>query len=111
MRLASRRGRRHAGCAGGPTRRARIIFIAEKHDEASHHRLQNQIIRCFTGGNNLTVGMEMIDVTQQAALDDYAGRKSVGGVCGRTFDRGWEGPHRPTSIISWCRRNGVQSSV
>ena len=63
-------------------RRARIIFIAEKHDEASHHRLQEQIIRALHRRKQpLTVGMEMIDVTQQAALDDYLGRKSVGGVC------------------------------
>jgi uncharacterized iron-regulated protein len=91
--------------------RARIIFIAEKHDEASHHRLQEQIIRALHRRKQpLTVGMEMIDVTQQAALDDYLGKKiRWREFASRTaFDRGW-GRTSPAyeHIISWCRRNGV----
>ena len=52
----------------------------------------------------------MIDLTQQAALDDYLGRRiSWNEFALRTaFDRGW-GRTSPAyaRILSWCRRNQV----
>jgi uncharacterized iron-regulated protein len=71
---------------------ARIIYIAEKHDEASHHQFQEEIIRTLhRQGKPVTVGMEMVDLTQQAALDDYLGKRISWNefVLRTAFDRGW----------------------
>ncbi len=90
---------------------ARIIYIAEKHDEAFHHQFQEEIIRSLhRQGKPVTVGMEMVDLTQQAALDDYLDKRiSWNEFVRRTaFDRGW-GRTSPAyaRILSWCRRNEV----
>ena len=90
---------------------ADIIYIAEKHDEAFHHQFQEKIIRSLhRQGKPVTVGMEMIDLTQQAALDDYLDKRiSWNEFVRRTaFDRGW-GRTSPAyaRILSWCRRNEV----
>ena len=90
---------------------AHIIYIAEKHDEAFHHRFQEKIIRSLhRQGKPVTVGMEMIDLTQQAALDDYLDKRiSWNEFVRRTaFDRGW-GRTSPAyaRVLSWCRRNEV----
>lgn len=91
--------------------RARIIYIAEKHDETAHHRFQEKVLRSLRRqGEPVTIGMEMVDVTQQAALDDYLDKKiSWSEFARRTaFDRGW-GKTSPAyrRILSWCRRNDV----
>jgi uncharacterized iron-regulated protein len=58
----------------------------------------------------VTVGMEMIDVTQQADLDQYLqGIISWSEFSRRTdFDRGW-GKTSPAykRILSWCQRNHI----
>jgi hypothetical protein len=59
--------------------RARIIFIAEKHDEASHHRLQEQIIRALHRRQPLTVGM-MIDVAASCSTT-ISEENPLEGVC------------------------------
>ncbi len=95
----------------GKLDKARIVYIGEKHDQASHHRFQEHIIRMLRQqGKSLTLGMEMLDVTQQPALDDYLrGRLSWTNFARRTaFDRGW-GRTSPAykRILSWCRRNRI----
>ena len=53
---------------------------------------RRKIIRSLHGqGKPVTVGMEMVDVTQQAALDEYLEKKiSWSEFARRTaFDRGW----------------------
>jgi uncharacterized iron-regulated protein len=91
--------------------RARIVYIGEKHDDISHHQFQGEIIRSLhRRGKPVTVGMEMIDLTQQDALDDYLEKRiSWNEFVRRTaFDRGW-GKTSPAyaRILSWCRRNEV----
>jgi uncharacterized iron-regulated protein len=54
--------------------------------------------------------MEMVDVTQQAALDDYIKKRiSWSKFVRRTaFDRGWgKTSSAYRRILSWCRRNEV----
>jgi aminopeptidase N len=90
---------------------ARIIYIGEKHDEASHHRFEERVLRTLhRREKTVAVGMEMVDVTQQAALDEYLGRRiSWAEFANRTaFDRGW-GKTSPAykRILSWCRNNAV----
>jgi uncharacterized iron-regulated protein len=91
--------------------RARIVYIGEKHDDISHHQFQEEIIRSLhRRGKPVTVGMEMIDLTQQDALDGYLEKRiSWNEFVRRTaFDRGW-GKTSPAyaRILSWCRRNEV----
>jgi aminopeptidase N len=91
--------------------RARVIYIAEKHDEPSHHQLQERIIRSLhQRGQPLAVGMEMIDVTQQGATDAYL-KKAVSWneFSRRTdFDRGWAKTSPAyRRILAWCQSNGV----
>lgn len=90
---------------------ARVIYIPEEHNQASYHRLQEQIIRSLhQRGESVTVGMEMIDVTQQADLDQYLEQEiSWNEFSRRTgFDRGW-GKTSPAykRILAWCRKSGV----
>ena len=91
--------------------RARIVYIGEEHGEVSHHQFQEEVIRSLhRQGKPVTIGMEMIDVTQQAALDDYLDKRiSWKEFARRTaFDRGW-GRTSPAyaRILSWCRRKEV----
>jgi uncharacterized iron-regulated protein len=97
--------------AGSGIQQARIIYIAEKHDEPTHHQLQSNVIRSlYQRGKPVTVGMEMIDFTQQAALDQYLQKKiSWSEFSRRTgFERDW-GKTSPAykRILAWCRRNKV----
>ena len=91
--------------------KARIVYIGEKHDQPSHHHFQEQIIRMLRQqGKSLAVAMEMLDVTQQPALEDYLqGQLSWISFARRTgFDCGW-GKTSPgyKRILSWCRRNMI----
>ena len=90
---------------------ARIIYIAERHNEPFHHQLQERIIRCLhERGVSVTVGMEMIDVTQQPALDDYLAKRISWSTFARStgFASGW-GQTSPAykRILEWCRGNEV----
>ena len=90
---------------------ARVIYIGEKHDEIYHHQIQEKILRRFHGkGLPFAIGMEMVDVTQQAALDDYLEKRiSWSEFSRRTgFDRGW-GRTSPAyqRILSWCRKEAI----
>ena len=47
-----------------------IVYIGEKHTNASHHRIQLEVIQAlFKKHSNLAVGMEMFDHTYQDVLD------------------------------------------
>ena len=90
---------------------ARVIYIGEKHDETYHHQIQEKIIRRFhRQAMPFAVGMEMVDVTQQPALDDYLEKRTPWSEFSRAtgFDRGW-GRTSPAyqRILSWCRKEAV----
>jgi uncharacterized iron-regulated protein len=91
--------------------RTRVIYVAERHNEPSHHQLQEKIIRSLhQRGHSVTVGMEMIDVTQQPALDQYLQEKISWTTFARNteFESGW-GKTSPAykRVLEWCRRNQV----
>jgi uncharacterized iron-regulated protein len=90
---------------------ARIIYVAETHNDPAHHQLQERIIRSLhQGGHAVTVGMEMIDITQQSALDRYLAKKISWATFAQStdFESGW-GKTSPAyrRILEWCRRNRV----
>ncbi|OGR84331.1 MAG: hypothetical protein A3J74_06875 [Elusimicrobia bacterium RIFCSPHIGHO2_02_FULL_57_9] len=62
---------------------ARIVYAGEKHDEASHHEVQLQIIQRF---DNPVIGLEMLDRTQQPILDEYINN----GMPDSDFKKFWE---------------------
>ena len=91
--------------------RARVIYVAERHNEFAHHQLQQKIIRSLhQRDHSVTVGMEMIDVTQQRALDQYLEKTISWTTFARStaFESGW-GKTSPAykRILEWCRRNQV----
>ena len=50
-----------------------IVYIGEKHTNASHHRIQLDVIQAlFTKHSSLAVGMEMFDYTYQDVLDMWS---------------------------------------
>ncbi len=90
--------------------RARVIYIPEKHGDPSDHQLQEIIRSLHRRRESVTVGMEMIDVTQQADLDQYLkGAISWSQFSRRTgFDRGWAKTSPAYKrILTWCRRNDI----
>ncbi|WP_416896944.1 MAG: ChaN family lipoprotein [Minwuia sp.] len=51
---------------------ARFVMLGEKHDNPGHHQLQAMLIRALTvSGRSPAVVWEMIDFSQQRALDGY----------------------------------------
>jgi uncharacterized iron-regulated protein len=91
--------------------RARVIYVAERHNQPSHYKLQERIIRSLHQGDHaVTVGMEMIDITQQSALDEYLEKKISWTTFAQStdFESGW-GKTSPAykRILVWCRRNRV----
>jgi uncharacterized iron-regulated protein len=90
---------------------ARVIYVAETHNDPAHHRLQEGIIRSrHRRGETVTIGMEMIDVTQQRTLDQYLEKKISWTTFAQStgFESGW-GKTSPAykRIIQWCQRNRV----
>ena len=53
--------------------RCRIVYIGEKHTNATHHRIQLKVIQALLKTHsNLAVGMEMFDHTYQDVLDMWS---------------------------------------
>jgi uncharacterized iron-regulated protein len=56
---------------------SRVIAVGEKHDEASHHAVQAQVLAAVAKRDpDLVVGLEMVSQDQQQALDDFRSGKS-----------------------------------
>lgn len=52
---------------------ARVVYIGEQHTNASHHRIQLDIIRAlYRSHPDMSVGMEMFDVSYQKILDRWS---------------------------------------
>jgi len=75
-------------------RARRFVLLGEKHDNVDHHRLQAELLRSMVeGGRRPALVVEMIDVDQQATLDDAIARsphdaKAIGSAT-RWEARGW----------------------
>jgi len=56
---------------------ARVIAVGEKHDEASHHRVQADVLAAVADRDpDLVVGLEMVSQNQQGTLDDFLSGKT-----------------------------------
>jgi uncharacterized iron-regulated protein len=99
------------GIDARPLQQARVIYIGEHHDNDAHHRFQLAVLeRLRAEGRPLVLGVEMVDVTQQATLDEYL----AGRIGWREFSKtvgfsGWEKHSRwYRTIFEWCQRHDVQ---
>ncbi|MCM2303221.1 MAG: ChaN family lipoprotein [Elusimicrobia bacterium] len=50
---------------------ARIVAVGESHDDAAHHALQAEVLAALAARVPLTVGLEMVQAEDQAALDAF----------------------------------------
>ena len=54
---------------------ARFVLLGERHDNPDHHRLQARVIdQLVQAGRKPAVVLEMLEVGQQGAINDYVGR-------------------------------------
>ena len=69
---------------------ADFVLLGERHDNPDHHRLQGQAVEALVkAGRHPAVVLEMLDVTQQGAVDEYVARSDATAAgFGAAF--GWE---------------------
>ncbi len=54
------------------------VLLGERHDNPDHHRLQGLVVESLVkAGRRPAVVLEMLDLTQQAAIDEYAARSDA----------------------------------
>lgn len=69
---------------------ARFVLLGERHDNPDHHRLQARVIEGLAqAGRKPAVVIEMLEVSQQAALDGYLARPDAN-AAGLGAALGWE---------------------
>ena len=69
---------------------ARVIAVGEKHDEASHHRVQAAVLGALADRDpGLVVGFEMVSQDQQAALDDFSSGKTTEADFSAWWKKSW----------------------
>lgn len=88
---------------------ADIVYVGEKHDSAPQHRVQLEALRGLHERKpKLAVGLEMVSVDKQGALDDYsAGRISDAEFAG-FWAKEWGFDFKLYEpILSYARENGL----
>jgi uncharacterized iron-regulated protein len=74
----------------GELRAAPVILVGERHDAASHHRLQLDIIRDLKAqGTPFAIGMEMFETGSQKALDAWVAGKAPEQAFRKVFAWNW----------------------
>lgn len=69
---------------------SRLIFVGERHDAASHHQLQLDILKALKAkGKALAIGMEMFDETTQPALDAWSAGKVPESAFRKVYQWSW----------------------
>lgn len=67
--------------------RADVVHVGEKHDDALHHGVQFEVLKgLHARGRRPTLGLEMVDRSQQATLDGWA----AGRVSDADFETFWK---------------------
>lgn len=86
-----------------------IVYVGERHDQASHHAVQLEILKSLGDRRpGLQLGLEMIERDRQGVLDDYlAGRLNDAGM--REFwtkNWGYFELYRP--LLEYARSRGIR---
>lgn len=88
---------------------ARVLYAGEQHDQAVHHAIQLEMLKEFHAKDPaVTVGLEMLDFTQQGALDDYLSGKTSEADFAEFWKKAWGfdfALYRP--ILAWAKTNRV----
>ena len=94
----------------GELRGASLVFVGERHDAPSHHRLQLDILKAMQAdGKALAIGMEMFEHSSQPALDAWSAGKVPEYALRKVFESDWRniswGLYR--DILLFARDNSV----
>ena len=89
-------------------RAADVILFGESHNDAIAHWLQNLLARDLQANGDLTIGLEMFESDQQAALNDYLSGKlkleqldTVGEGLWPNFKTDYQ------PLVDWAKKNGL----
>ncbi|HBG04206.1 MAG: hypothetical protein A2075_15885 [Geobacteraceae bacterium GWC2_58_44] len=87
-----------------------LVFAGERHDAASHHRLQLDILQAIRAeGKPLAIGMEMFENSSQPALDAWSAGKAPEFAIRKVFEANWRniswGLYR--DILLFARDNNI----
>ncbi|PIQ13779.1 MAG: hypothetical protein COW70_02825, partial [Hydrogenophilales bacterium CG18_big_fil_WC_8_21_14_2_50_58_12] len=67
-----------------------VIFVGERHDDASHHELQLEVIQSLQkAGKPLAIGVEMFQTDSQPALDAWIAGKTREEQFVRVYQANW----------------------
>lgn len=78
--------------------RARFVLLGERHDNPDHHRLQALMIqKLLQAGRRPAVVLEMLELGQQAAIDEYRSRPTAN-AAGFGAALGWEKSGWPPAV-------------
>ncbi len=67
---------------------AHFVLLGERHDNPDHHRLQGRVVEALAkAGRRPAVVLEMLELAQQSAIDEYVAR---GDAAGFGAALGWE---------------------
>ena len=88
---------------------ARVVYVGEQHDQASHHGVQLEILRALhTRKPGLVDGMEMVSLDLQQGLDDYLSGRTADSDFEKFWKKSWGYPfdlYRP--ILQFCRAQSI----
>jgi uncharacterized iron-regulated protein len=89
---------------------APVVLVGERHDAASHHRLQLEVIKGLQAkGRPLAIGMEMFEGPSQKALDAWSSGKAPEQALRKVYEWNWR--NIPWSlyvdILRYARDNRV----
>jgi uncharacterized iron-regulated protein len=69
---------------------AHFVLLGERHDNPDHHRLQGRVVESLvSAGRRPAIVLEMLEVAQQAAIDEYVARADAT-AAGFGAALGWE---------------------
>ncbi len=88
---------------------AEFVYVGERHDQASHHLTQLEVLKGVRARRpGVCLGLEMLDFTQQATLDQYLS----GAMSEADFKAFWQKAwgysfdiYRP--LLDYARREGI----
>jgi uncharacterized iron-regulated protein len=91
-------------------RDAPVVFVGERHDMASHHELQLEVIKgLHKKGKPLAIGVEMFEIDSQPALDDWIAGKTPEDKFVRIYQENWRNLNWGLyqDIFLFARDNGI----
>jgi uncharacterized iron-regulated protein len=89
---------------------APVVLVGERHDAASHHKLQLEIIKGLQAkGRPIAIGMEMFEGPSQKALDAWISWKAPEQAFRKVYEWNWRNIpwELYQEILRYARNNGI----